>query len=79
MRKYILQHTQMTNTFNTKIILHNYTAAVKCLAVLEFYTFTRESVISSRKYWVFMRWARLRIYLNQYSIFELCFELKLNS
>ena len=24
MRKYILKHTQKTNTFDTKIILHNY-------------------------------------------------------
>ena len=24
MRKYILKHTQMTNTFDTKMILHNY-------------------------------------------------------
>ena len=26
MRKYILKHTQMTNTFDTKIILHTYTS-----------------------------------------------------
>ena len=30
MRKYILKHTEMTNTFDTKIILHNYISYLSC-------------------------------------------------
>ena len=40
MRKYILKHTQMNNTFDTKIILHNYTLYEESQAILEFFQWT---------------------------------------
>ena len=37
MRKYILKHTQMTNTFETKIILHNYASHQGQLSYIEIF------------------------------------------